>query len=114
MQLFAIRHKPTGALMPQFPRGGHTWWEPGGSTHLAPRIFASHKRAYYVIVQYVRGRAQVHYERNGGVSGAEVLPETERDPRDYEVVCFLATEVFASSRFSELKEWTIGNFKADK
>ena len=83
--MWAIRHIPTGKLLPANPKGyGHTQMHIEGNkaTGLMPRLFDSERTAKYCLLKWLQG---VH--RNEWEDGIQLYnPKTPRIPEDMEVI----------------------------
>lgn len=105
MKVFAIRHKPTGKLMP-VPTGkngsGSSYWEPAEQAEgLMPRLFPLRRSAAGALTQWLRGmhKPVTEFERDETFSpcyeitiGTEVEPVPGRIASDMELVEFTLTE----------------------
>lgn len=105
MQVFAIRHKPTGEFMPaRMSRngfGGWSWWrEPNVSAFdKTPRIFPSKQGAQNALTAWLQGRWVTEYTTSGSWEGESTektpVPEKCETPRvreDMELVQLLLTD----------------------
>lgn len=94
MSLYAIRHKPTGRLLPIKPYGSHK-----GGTHVtledkrAPRLFPTTVAAQNALRHWLRGRLTVTYLPPCGPDWAddgdyrlEVEPVADRVADDMEII----------------------------
>ena len=61
MQVFAIKHKPTGGFLPE-TGGGYTHSEP--CTYLIPRLFTTKKGACCALTWWLKGWTSVAHTRD--------------------------------------------------
>ena len=85
--LYVIRHKATGLLMPQTERGrGYSLWNPSGDSEalqtatLAPRLMTL-RSARQALAAWARGRCYFDYER-----GRAVWRREQRGVGDLEII----------------------------
>jgi hypothetical protein len=115
--LYAIRHVPTGKLMParifRTSSGGYTYWEPtdtlpggyGGYNPLVPRFFCDKSSAALAVSYWLKGpyrklyveEPDTYFDGPGGTyqAGVEATPTVAANPRnpgDLEIVTFTLTE----------------------
>ena len=92
MEWFIVRHKPTGAYMPEMGRG-YTYWEPPAMNPCGekPRLFPSKHGAKQAVAAWARGEHVRQTGRTGDLwgcddwSAVEVVPGTQRDASELEV-----------------------------
>lgn len=95
MQFYAIRHKPSGTLMPLLHKGSTHLGLPWGSNR-PPRLFMQERMAKVSLVWWLKGRTTTEY-RTDWESGYDetVGLTTEHDPDrkadDMEVVAVTLT-----------------------
>lgn len=98
IELYAIKHEPTGKFIPPIPKGhrrGGSWVEPEDTI---PRLFPSHKAARSFLGQWLMGRHKKTYLQ-GGDFGEETIEEViiekvpERNKEAMKIVKFRAEEV---------------------
>lgn len=95
MQLFAIRHKPTGFFLPQHKgRAGGSWIEPTESA--LPKLFHEERHAKGFLTTWLRGgvtaREYQTFEGNYDVDIVET-PQPHRRREDMEIVALRLEEV---------------------
>lgn len=103
MNVYALRHKPTGKFMPaRMSRGsarGWSHWEPTDDKHVfdkSPRLFFTMKAAHNAMVQYCLGVHRRHHEPAtnfwddpGGEDFVEIqLPLIPRSRDDFEIITY--------------------------
>jgi hypothetical protein len=106
MKLFAIRHKPSGTLMPALRRGrgytslnfhanGYADAFTKGSVLSIPRLFPSRIAAQRALAGWLKGEWEREYERDdygGGEivvgAGPPPTPPADRKPEDMEIAMF--------------------------
>src|SRR5690606_20659764 len=95
MNVFAVRHRTTGRLLPQeFTRGG-TYWDPNEESSGPPRLFYSERSARGFIIAWARGLAKTHYGESGApeiISSGVTYEDQGRSRDELEVVKFRLTE----------------------
>lgn len=85
MIVFAIRHIPTGKLMPVRKTGR------GGGTHVSfddkapPRLFLEKRHAKFCLNWWVGGKATQTYDDEGPL-GINVVPQPDRKVEDLEII----------------------------
>jgi len=115
--LYAIRHVPTGKLMParifRMSSGGYTYWEPtdpepngyGGYNPLVPRFFCDKQSAALAVSCWLKGPYVRNYRSTNAwdeepdeyPAGSKPSPSAAvgkppRNPGDLEIVTFTLTE----------------------
>ena len=93
MQIFAIRHKPTGKFIPsKMSRNGGSrgWshWSPGIRDGFgdAPRIFDSEIKAKRALSAWLRGEYEVNDYDYGHYRNTLKQPKGQRNVEDMEIV----------------------------
>jgi hypothetical protein len=97
--LFALRHRATGAFMPQRPTGrGYTFWEPRDEPEGTPRLFTTRRGAQIAAACWARG--EFHREHHPGDWGFDdsyydikVVIRDDRQRDDLEIVPVRLTQV---------------------
>lgn len=93
MNLWAIRHKATGKLMPQLNGRGYSYWNPNTDTEPdtslgVPRLVKSKTIAKFIVGQWSQGihkRTIIRYGEYGENEIVDVFPDG-RKKEDLEIV----------------------------
>ena len=85
LQLFVIRQKSTGKMMPEiYWKKGYTHTEPESPYIAVPRLFPSRAGAARSLARWLQGRQSVIGTGDDLIHKLETVPD--RDPEDMEIV----------------------------
>lgn len=93
MNLFAIRHKPSGGFLPwnnRISKRGGTWVDP--STTLPPRFFYTRRAAVLALRAWLSGKMTYSVDYDTNAVDLSILPDPNRKAEDMEIVDFVLVE----------------------
>lgn len=95
MEFYAIRHKPSGMLMPLVHRGSTHLHLPWG-LHSPPRLFTKERSAVVALSWWLKGVVSPSYRTDWEsgyteTNGLDIEPRADRKADDMEVVAITLT-----------------------